>query len=437
MKMSKKTLFAAILLVGLVLCACALSENTLTFSESKPAVNGGFPYTLQMQLSEPAAKDITVALTDDAGSAYTLIIPAGSKTGSTVIDTAVVTENTSRVITIRSAEGVSYKENAKCTLNVKGLPVVTFYSKLNIGKIDKQWRVQVCTNTPARVLPDNNLFELRDYDGRVLAQKNWKNTENDLVFSFDVTADLLGGHQLSVWLGDYCVSKESVFGTAYDPSRKLIKQPEVKDPYMSITVDCGWFNNHGEQILDVLDKYNVKATFFLTGSFIRSFPETVDRIVASGHEIGTHTNSHARQTELGEYNQMREIQIPCEMIYARYGIRPRLFRPPYGDYNGNTIAVSRGMGMEVCLWTIDSHDWDENFKKTPEKVIARINKNITPGTIILFHADGYHTWEILDQMIPYYQDELGLQCVPVGTMLESAGFELPPDPIGVYESKTE
>ena len=331
-----------------------------------------------------------------------------------------------------SAEGAGFKETAKCTVHTVPLPNVTFYKRVNCGTGNKKMTVQVSCGKAYCVLPDNNVFQLKDQTGAVLAEKTWKDPREPLMFSFDATEEHLGRHDLSVWLGDYQVS-ETEFGTVYNASQKAIERVSTDEPFMSVTLDCNWYNSHGNEILDVLDKYGVKATFFMTGNYMRLFPETVDRIIASGHEIGTHTNTHMRQTELGEFTQLREIMIPCETMNALWGIKPRFFRPPYGAFNGVTLAVARSMGMEQCMWTIDSNDWRVDLQTQPEKIISRVTHGVTPGTIILFHMDGYHTAEVLDQVIPFYQQELGLQCVPVGELIRLENRELPPLPVGTYD----
>ena len=88
--------------------------------------------------------------------------------------------------------------------------------------------------------------------------------------------------------------------------------------------------------------------------------------------------------------------------------------------------------MEICLWTIDSKDWDWNTKA--DAVLRRVQKDITPGTIILFHLDGYFTPEVIRQAIPYYMDTLGLRLVPVTELMAAGGLTLPPSP---YETANE
>ena len=427
-----------ILAVLLLLCSFALAEEqpTVTFDKKGGSVNCGFTHKVQLNVSAAQADAFDVNVTDDNGKTYTVTFPAGGKSAELVIETEKA-EETSR-LNLSVAEGNGYTPGGKktYTLDVLRLPVVEFSSTANIGAVGKKALIGVKCSNHKSILPNNNVFTLKDHQGNVLAEKVWKNPSDKLTFAVEVTPEMEGRHDLSVWLGDECVSK-TAFGSFTDQSRKVIQRVDTEDPFMSITIDCNWYNGHGEEILDVLDKYGVKVTFFLTGNYLRNFPETVQRMIASGHEIANHTNTHMRQTQIGDYTKLREIQIPCELESEVYGIKPRFFRPPYGAFDKVTTGVARGMGMELCLWSIDSNDWKVENQYHKDVILKRVKKNVVPGTIILFHIDGYGTAQTLDTVIPYYTDELGLNCVPVSELLKHSDRELPAVPEGVYGADEE
>ena len=427
-----------LLAVLLLLCSFALAEEqpTVTFATKSGSVNGGFVHKALLNVSKAQAEAFDVTVTDDGGKTYTVTFPAGEKSAELVLETEKAEATVRRTLTV--AEGDGYTPGAKhtYTLDILRLPVVEFSSTTNIGGVGKKATVGVKCSNHKSILPDNNVFTLKDHQGNVLAEKVWKNPADKLTFAVDVTPEMEGRHDLTVWLGDECVSR-SAFGSFTDQSRKVIRRVETDDPYISITIDCNWYNGHGEEILDVLDKYGVKVTFFLTGNYLRLFPETVERMIASGHEIANHTNTHMRQTQIGDYTKLREIQIPCEIESEVYGIKPRFFRPPYGAFDKVTTGVARGMGMELCLWSIDSNDWKVENQYHKDVILKRVKKNVVPGTIILFHIDGYGTAQTLDTVIPYYTDELGLNCVPVSELLKHSDHELPAIPEGVYGADEE
>lgn len=97
-----------------------------------------------------------------------------------------------------------------------------------------------------------------------------------------------------------------------------------------------------------------------------------------------------------------------------------------GEFDVTVSAPARAEGMEVCMWSIDSHDWDAKYSQ--EQVLRRVTKNVGPGTIILFHLDGYYTPEVVRDAVPYYRDTLGLEFVPITELMAMGGMELPPSP---------
>lgn len=405
----------------------------ISFAAKRVTVNGGFEACLQINVSpSPNQADMEIRVKDESGKEYTVSLAAGQKQASLILPTQEVSAAKTIAFSLQPGAGVKIGKTAQCTLRVLPLPHISFYRRINIGYVGKKMSVTVSCGNSGTILDSNNVFELRDQTGRTLAKSKWKNPGADMRFSFDATKELEGGHDLSVWLGDYCVSSTE-FGAITDSSRKLIQKINTTEPYMAITIDCNWYNSHAIEILDVLDKYDVKCTFFMTGNYLRLFPETAKEILARGHEIGNHSNTHMRQTAIGEYTQMKEILKPLEVAEKVLGVRPRLFRPPYGSYNKLTTAIARGAGMEVCMWTIDSHDWDVKLQHSREKVVKRAKKNVQPGAIVLFHLDGYGTAQTLDEVIPYYQNELGLKCVPVTQLMALEGLAPPPLPEGTSQ----
>ena len=128
--------------------------------------------------------------------------------------------------------------------------------------------------------------------------------------------------------------------------------------------------------------------------------------------------------------RVKQVRRNVEIARETLGVNPRLFRPPFGEFDVSISAAARAEGMEMCLWTIDSKDWDWDVKAP--QVLKRVTKDVKPGTIVLFHLDGYFTPEVIREAIPYYQDTLGLSLVPVTELMAHAGVALPACP---YEAE--
>lgn len=269
-------------------------------------------------------------------------------------------------------------------------------------------------------------LELRDQDGNVWASKNFKPGTKTFSFKIPINESHEGGSDLSVWCGDAQVSTNTTYVAVTDRHRKVLQTVPTTEPYMSISFDCAYVGSPTDKLLALLDEMNIKATFFMTGEFVMNFPEEAKRIRDAGHEIGCHSLSHPHLLECSLDKRFRQVRRNVEIIREDLGVTPRLFRPPFGEFDVTVTAPARAEGMELCMWTIDSHDWDEAYNK--EKVIKRITKNVGPGTIILFHLDGFDTLEVLPEVVPYYRETLGLELIPITELMAKGGMELPDSP---------
>ncbi len=139
------------------------------------------------------------------------------------------------------------------------------------------------------------------------------------------------------------------------------------------------------QLLDVLRKYQVKATFFVVGSRAEKHPELVSRIIREGHVIGNHSYNHPEFGKLG-MNEFRTQIIRTEnIISALAGYKPRLIRPPYGDISEAQLKWAKSRGYKLVNWNVDSLDWRSlNKSQVRNNIVAHAGK----GAIILQHGGG-------------------------------------------------
>ncbi len=318
------------------------------------------------------------------------------------------------------------------------LPTIKFYLKNDVASSDAEKTLIKVTVSRVGTMKSPITLELRNAQGEVLATKEYKAGTKEFNFSFQPNESLEGGHDLSVWYGDVKVSKEDSYLAITDSHRKVITKIETDQPLMCITIDCAYVGGPADQFLEILDKYNIKCTFFMTGQFVEKFPEQAMKIRDAGHEIGNHSYSHPHMVQQDNMDSWAyQVRHTTDIIRKTLGVNPRLFRPPFGEFNWKISSFARSEGMEVCMWTVDSHDWDPNFVRSPEKVIKRITETKGPsmidkGVIILFHLDGYNTASILDKMIPEYQ-AMGYTLVTVSELLEAGGRQLPALPYGIEE----
>lgn len=188
---------------------------------------------------------------------------------------------------------------------------------------------------------------------------------------------------------------------------------DTRDKKLAISFDAAWGADYTPTLLKILKENNIKTTFFLTGIWVRKYPEMVKAIAAAGHELGNHTTTHPHCNDLPENEFIKELKENEEMIARLTGKRTRLFRPPFGEYNNTNIRAARKNGYEVIQWSVDSLDWQE---LGVEAVVDRILKNAHPGAIILFHNNAKYTPEALPVILKNLKAQ-GYKIVPVSELL--------------------
>ena len=314
-----------------------------------------------------------------------------------------------------------------CAVAEEKLPRFRFPAANYVGYEDYDFVVSMEMQTVGS-LASSKMMQLRDQNGRVWAEKEFKPGAKQLTFKVPLDKSYLGGYDLSVWCGDTLVSGNSAYVAVTNRHQKAVVKVDTQEPCMSISLDCAYIGGPTDEILGILDEFGVKATFFMTGEFVLNFPEEAKRIRDAGHEIGCHSLSHPHLLDYGLDMRFKQVRRNVEIIRDTLGVNPRLFRPPFGEFDVTISAPARAEGMEVCLWSIDSHDWDWDRCPEPEKVVKIVTKDVTPGTIILFHLDGFFTPEVLRQVILYYQNELGLTLVLITELMAKGGLTLPACP---------
>ncbi len=198
-----------------------------------------------------------------------------------------------------------------------------------------------------------------------------------------------------------------------------VDTPEKK---VAFSFDASWGAERTERILDILDQYSIKTTFFLTGFWVEEYPQYVKLISDRGHEIGNHTYSHPHLGSATEEQIKEELLKVEQMIEQLTGRRPDLFRAPFGEYNNQIIAVAGQLGYSTIQWSIDSLDW-QNL--TREEIVQRVNHRAHKGAIILFHNNGLYTADALPEIINYYQRH-GYSILPISKLIYHQDFTIDP-----------
>ncbi len=166
---------------------------------------------------------------------------------------------------------------------------------------------------------------------------------------------------------------------------------------LAISFDATWGTNLTDEILSILDEYNVKTTFFLAGYWVDKHPQYVIRIAQGGHEIGNHSYSHPHMNSLAFNEIVKELEKNHAMIYDLTQQDSFLFRPPFGEYNNTVIKAADSLGYYTIQWSVDSLDWKNT---TVDQIYQRVMQNIKAGDIVLFHNAAPSTPDALRRIIP-------------------------------------
>lgn len=192
------------------------------------------------------------------------------------------------------------------------------------------------------------------------------------------------------------------------------------DKKISLTIDCAWGDEFTLEILDIIDEYDVKVTFFMVAFWVDEYPEQVKEIYKRGHEIGNHSTTHPNMSQLSKEQMIEEYETTGKKIEEITGEKPTLFRPPYGDYNDLSIQTGRELGYYSIQWDVDSLDWKE---LGVDPVIDKVVKSVTDGSIILCHNNAKYITEYLPPVIQTLQEK-GYEFVPVSELIYKDNFEI-------------
>jgi len=181
-------------------------------------------------------------------------------------------------------------------------------------------------------------------------------------------------------------------------------------PMVTFIINVAWGNEYLSEMLATLKKYNVSASFFLEGNWVKKNPELAKMIVSAGHEVGNHSYSHPDMKQLTADKAREQMIKTNEIIEAATGEKCKWFAPPSGSYRDETVKIANELNMKTVMWTVDTVDWR---KPSPEVLISRVMSKIDKGSMVLMHPTE-STAKSLDQLITLIQKK-NLQ---IGTVTE-------------------
>ena len=215
------------------------------------------------------------------------------------------------------------------------------------------------------------------------------------------------------------------------PSVRVVFGAEKKMPIYSvqtdekvvaITFDAAWGADDTDILLEILDEYDARATFFICGYWFEKYPDAVKKFHASGHDIANHGDTHAHVASLSLEKNKAEILGAHKKAQALLDIEMDLYRPPYGEYNNDVIEAAEQAGYFTIQWDVDSLDW-KKLGADPMTSTVLNHKSLQNGSILLFHNDVPETPIALRRILAELKNQ-GYEFVPVSELIMREGFKL-------------
>jgi len=259
-------------------------------------------------------------------------------------------------------------------------------------------------------------WTLQTAEGEVLCSETMRGTGRSIPFRFTVPETLPRRTTLRLTAAGESLCQAELFCDQHQNGG--VRRVAVRGKRMAITFDSAISAGYTPEILDVLDKFGVKATFFVIGRYVERNPELAAEIVARGHELASHSYEHLEMATASEEKALASILRAETVIRPVSGGERVLYRPPSGISSFRDRAMARGLGSEVILWSVDSGD---GFRTRPmAEILDQIHRGLHNGGIMLMHVYGGYTVRLLETILPEYQAQ-GYEFVTVPELL------LPPE----------
>jgi polysaccharide deacetylase family sporulation protein PdaB len=195
---------------------------------------------------------------------------------------------------------------------------------------------------------------------------------------------------------------------------------ETDEKVVAISFDAAWGNEDTDEILSILEKNGVKATFFMTGGWVEDYPEDVKKIYAAGHDLANHSENHKNMSQLSNEEKTQELMLVHEKVKELTGIEMELFRPPYGDYDDDVILQAKKNGYYTIQWSVDSLDWKDYGADSIVDTVVN-HEELKNGAIILCHNGAKYTADALDELIVQLKDK-GFRFVPISELIYKENY---------------
>ena len=168
-----------------------------------------------------------------------------------------------------------------------------------------------------------------------------------------------------------------------------------------LTFDAGYENGCTKKILDVLQKHNVPAAFFLVGNYMEKNADLVRRMAAEGHIVGNHTMHHYDMSKISDKSAFQKELQELEALFRSItdAELPKYYRPPQGIYSEENLQMAKELGYKTVFWSLAYVDWNNDAQPTPEYAFQKLLPRTHNGAVVLLHSTSVTNAEILDELL--------------------------------------
>ncbi|AEM78381.1 polysaccharide deacetylase family protein [Thermoanaerobacter wiegelii] len=207
--------------------------------------------------------------------------------------------------------------------------------------------------------------------------------------------------------------EKSSYPPQQQPNTRVFGYNKSAGKVVALTFDDGPIPEYTKKYIDILKSMEVKATFFVIDKNAQKHPELLKYIYENGNEIGLHSYSHFNMSKMKPEQMVEELYKTQKIVVESTGVKPILFRPPYGAFNKTLLEISDALGLHVVLWNVDPDDW-----RSPavENVVNRVISHTKNGSVILMHEGKTNTLAALPQIMEKLKSE-GYSFVTVSELL--------------------
>lgn len=195
---------------------------------------------------------------------------------------------------------------------------------------------------------------------------------------------------------------------------------DTDEKVIFLTFDAGYENGNTPAILDALKKHQVKATFFVVGTYIESEPELIQRMTDEGHTVGNHTWHHPDMSKIASLDTFGKELEDVETAYKNVTGKEmtKYYRPPQGKYSESNLQMAKELGYKSFFWSLAYVDWYQNQQPSKEEAFEKLLNRIHPGALVLLHSTSATNAQILDELLTRWE-EMGYQILPLQDLVKS------------------